>query len=86
MTTADPIEPEAKSRAGVAWAALSGLLAGFAFEESREALKDAGFLWDEPAGHGHVICFADDVTFRTFLYGAHRLFLNSILLPPSSRW
>ena len=62
------------------------VLAGFAFEESREALKDAGFLWDEPAGHGHVICFADDVTFRTFLYGAHRLFLNSILLPPSSRW
>ncbi len=62
------------------------ILAGFAFDESREALKDSAFLWDEPTGRGHVICFADDVTFRTFLHGAHRLFLNSILLPPSGRW
>lgn len=59
------------------------LVAGFAFDEAKEPLKGAPFVWDEPTGRGHVICLADDVTFRTFLYAAHRLFLNAILLAPS---
>jgi chorismate mutase len=59
------------------------LVAGFSFDEAREPLRGAPFLWDEPTGRGHVICFADDVTFRTFLHGAQRLFLNAILLAPS---
>lgn len=58
------------------------ILAGFAFDEAREALKGGAFLWDEPTGRGRVTCFADDVTFRTFLHGAHRLFLNSIMILP----
>ena len=48
-----------------------------------EPLRGAPFLWDEPTGRGHVICFADDVTFRTFLHAAQRLFLNALLLAPS---
>jgi hypothetical protein len=59
------------------------LVAGFAFDEAREPLKGAPFVWDEPTGRGHVICFAEDVTFRTFLHAAHRLLLNAILLAPS---
>ena len=59
------------------------LAAGFSFDEAKEPLKGAPFLWDEPTGRGHVICFADDVTFRTFLHAAHRLLLNAILLAPS---
>jgi hypothetical protein len=59
------------------------LIAGFAFDEAKEPLKGAPFLWDEPTGRGHVICFADDATFRTFLHAAHRLFLNAILLGPT---
>lgn len=62
------------------------VVSGFVFDESREALRAAPFLWDEPTGRGHVICFADDVTFRTFLHDAQRLFLNAILLAPSGRW
>lgn len=58
------------------------ILAGFAFDEAREALKGGAFLWDETLGRGHVIGFADDVTFRTFLHGTHRLFLNSITILP----
>ncbi len=58
------------------------VVAGFAFDEAREALKGANFMWDESAGRGHVVCFGDDVTFRTFLHGAHRLFLNSIMILP----
>jgi hypothetical protein len=59
------------------------LVAGFAFDEAREPLKGAPFVWDEPTGRGHVIAFADDVTFRTFLHAAHRLFLNAVLLAPT---
>jgi hypothetical protein len=59
------------------------LVAGFAFDEALDYLKNAPFVWDEPTGRGHVTCFADDVTFRTFLHDAHRLFLNAILLGPS---
>jgi len=58
------------------------ILAGFAFDEAIPALQGGAFLWDEVSGSGHVVCFADDVTFRTFLHGAHRLFLNSILVLP----
>jgi Zinc carboxypeptidase len=63
-------------------AAEAPILAGFVFEEARAALPGGAFLWDEPNGRGNVICFADDVTFRTFLHGAHRLFLNSLLILP----
>jgi hypothetical protein len=59
------------------------IVAGFAFDEALEHLEGAPFVWDEPTGRGHVTLFADDVTFRTFLHGAHRLLLNAILLGPS---
>jgi hypothetical protein len=59
------------------------LVSGFAFDEGPANLKGAPFAWHEPSGRGHVILFADDVTFRTFLHGAHRIFLNTILLSPS---
>jgi hypothetical protein len=59
------------------------VLAGFAFDEARTALKGAPFVWDEPTGRGHVILFADDVTFRGFLRDAQRLWLNALLLGPS---
>ncbi|HET7619685.1 MAG TPA: M14 family zinc carboxypeptidase [Vicinamibacterales bacterium] len=59
------------------------LIAGFAFDDAKEALKNAPFVWDEPTGGGHVTCFADDVTFRGFLLQAQRLWLNALLLGPS---
>jgi len=59
------------------------VVSGFTFDDAEEHLRGAPFLWDEPTGRGHVTLFADDVTFRTFLHGAHRLFLNAVLLGPS---
>ena len=59
------------------------IVAGFSFDEAIGHLQAAPFLWDEPTGRGHVTLFADDVTFRTFLHGAHRLLLNAVLLGPS---
>ena len=59
------------------------VVAGFVFDEARDPLKGAPFVWDEPTGRGHVTCFADDVAFRTFVHGTHRLLLNAVLLGPS---
>jgi len=59
------------------------IVAGFTFDDARTHLAGAPFIWDEPIGRGHVTLFADDVTFRTFLHGAHRLLLNAVLLGPS---
>jgi hypothetical protein len=76
----------APTQRGASAVTLSGakpVVAGFAFEDGIEALKNAPYVWDEPTGRGRVSLFADDVTFRTFLHGAHRLFLNAILLGPS---
>jgi len=76
----------APSKAGARVAMLNGdrpIVAGFAFDEAKAALIAAPFVWDEPTGRGHVICFADDVTFRAFLRDAQRLWLNAILLGPS---
>ncbi len=74
------------SRKGARVATLDGqrpIVAGFAFDEAREALKGAPFLWEEPSGRGRVVLFADDVSFRTFLHAAQRLLLNAVLLGPS---
>jgi hypothetical protein len=76
----------APSRRGARAGSLDGarpIVAGFAFDEALEHLKGAPFVWDEPTGRGHVTLFADDVTFRTFLHGAHQLLLNAMLLGPS---
>jgi len=59
------------------------IVSGFAFDDAKGHLSGAPFLWDEPTGRGHVTLFADDVCFRTYLHGAHRLFLNAVLLGPS---
>jgi hypothetical protein len=59
------------------------IVAGFAFDEAKEPLKGAPFLWEEPLGRGRVVLFAEDVAFRTFLHAAHRLLLNALLLAPS---
>ncbi|MBP1636975.1 MAG: Zinc carboxypeptidase, partial [Acidobacteria bacterium] len=59
------------------------IVAGFTFDDAEGHLAGAPFLWDEPTGRGHVTLFADDVTYRTFLHGAHRLLLNAVLLGPS---
>jgi hypothetical protein len=59
------------------------IVAGFTFDDARSHLAGAPFMWDEPTGRGHVTLLADDVTFRTFLHGAHRLLLNAVLLGPT---
>ena len=57
---------------------LSGLLG----PEARERLALAAYATVESAGNGQVILFATDPTYRMWLPGLQRLFLNAVLLGP----
>jgi hypothetical protein len=59
------------------------IVSGFAFDESRNAIRGGGFLWNETREKGQVTLFADDVTFRAFMPGPIRFFLNAVLLGPT---
>ncbi|HEV2764895.1 MAG TPA: M14 family metallopeptidase [Pyrinomonadaceae bacterium] len=58
-------------------------LAGFMWPESRAALAKTLYLWQERAGRGQVILFADDPNFRAAQLSTMRLFFNAVLLGPS---
>ena len=59
-------------------------LSGHAWQESLDRLGGAVFAYEERVGRGRVIAFAEDVNFRGFWRGAHRLFLNAIVVGPSA--
>lgn len=59
-------------------------LSGHAWPESLERLEGAVHVYEERVGRGRVICFAEDPNFRGFHRGMNRLFLNAVVLGPSS--
>lgn len=59
-------------------------IAGHLWDENRERLPDAVFLYEERIGRGRIILFAEDPNFRGYWRGADRLFLNAVLLGPSA--
>lgn len=59
------------------------VLSGHAWRESRERLPGAVFLYEERAGAGRVIAFAEDPNYRGYWRGADRLFLNAVLGGPA---
>ncbi|MEO1038652.1 MAG: M14 family metallopeptidase [Pseudomonadota bacterium] len=54
------------------------LLAGYASEESREALEGLGAMHAERRGQGSVILFVDNPVFRAYHKGSQRLVTNAI--------
>jgi hypothetical protein len=79
------LEPEGPPHPGrrvvARYAQNAPLVAGHAWPETMERIPGAVFMYEERAGRGRVIAFAEDVNFRAFWRGADRLFLNSVLLP-----
>jgi hypothetical protein len=57
-------------------------LSGLLWPEARQRLADTAYATVESMGRGQIILFATDPTFRTWLAGAQRLFLNAVLLGP----
>ncbi len=59
-------------------------LSGHAWPESLERLEGAVYAYEERVGRGRVISFAEDPNYRAYQRGANRLFLNAVVLGPSS--
>lgn len=57
-------------------------LSGLLWPEARERWADTAYATVERKGRGQVILFGYDPTFRSWLPGAERLFLNAVLLGP----
>lgn len=58
-------------------------LAGFMWPEARKSLARTLYVWQESAGRGQIILFADDPNFRATQLSTLRLFFNAVLLAPS---
>ncbi len=57
-------------------------LSGLLWPEAKERLTNTAYATVESVGRGQLILFATDPTYRMWLPGAQRLFLNAILLGP----
>ena len=57
-------------------------LSGLLWPEARQRLADTAYATVESLGRGQVILFATDPTYRMWLPGMQRLFLNAVLLGP----
>ena len=57
-------------------------LSGLLWPEAKERISDTAYATVEQAGRGQIILFVTDPTYRMWLPGMQRLFLNSILLGP----
>ena len=57
-------------------------LSGLLWPEARERLAGSAYATVERLGHGQIIMFACDPTYRAWLAGSQRLFLNAVILGP----
>ena len=57
-------------------------LSGLLWPEAKERIADTAYATVERVGRGQIILFATDPTYRMWLPGMQRLFLNSVLLGP----
>ena len=59
------------------------VVAGFIWPKNTEQLiSGTSYVVEEPTGGGHVILFAEDITFRRLWRGLDRLFINGFLFGP----
>jgi len=57
-------------------------LSGLLWPEAKGRIADSAYATVERVGRGQIILFATDPTFRCWLAGSQRLFLNAVLLGP----
>ena len=57
-------------------------LSGLLWPEAKERLAGTAYATVERLGHGQIILFACDPTYRAWLAGSQRLFLNAVILGP----
>ncbi len=80
-----PKGPPSSQQRAVARYSTDGLrVSGYAWPESLDRMPGAVFAYEERVGSGRVIAFTEDLNFRAYWRGANRLFLNAVVLGPSS--
>jgi len=57
-------------------------LSGLLWPEARQRIAQTAYATVESVGRGQIILFATDPTYRMWMPGAQRLFLNAVLLGP----
>jgi hypothetical protein len=57
-------------------------LSGLLWPEARQRIAESAYATVESVGRGQIILFATDPTYRMWLPGMQRLFLNAVLLGP----
>ena len=57
-------------------------LSGLLWPEARQRIVETAYATVESVGRGQIILFATDPTYRMWLPGVQRLFLNAVLLGP----
>jgi hypothetical protein len=57
-------------------------LSGLLWPEARTRFANSAYATTERVGYGQIVLFASDPTFRGYLEGTGRMFLNALLLGP----
>jgi hypothetical protein len=57
-------------------------LSGLLWPEARQRIAETAYATVESVGRGQIILFSTDPTYRMWLPGVQRLFLNAVLLGP----
>lgn len=77
------LRPSADGANVVGFPKNSKVVSGFIWPKNTEQLiSGTSYVVDEPTGGGHVILFAEDITFRRLWRGLDRLFINGFLFGP----
>ena len=71
--------PSAVNKAPVWYEKQCPLLSGFIRPEHKQALTGMPGVIVEQAGKGHVVCFADNLNFRSSWLAGTRMFMNAVL-------
>ncbi len=58
------------------------LVSGFMFDDVKRQLPNKAYLMHVPTGRGHVIGFAEDPNYRSFMDGLNVMMLNAVFLGP----
>ena len=57
-------------------------VSGYAFPERAKRTAETSYIQDFRSGKGHIVLFAEDVSFRMFWLGLNRMLMNAVMYLP----
>jgi hypothetical protein len=57
-------------------------VSGYAFPERAKRTAETSYIQDFRSGRGHIVLFAEDVSFRMFWLGLNRMLMNAVMYLP----